>query len=436
MFLFLWGDRAVDEVIERFYVLFCQIGRLMRNRRVLEIQGLTMNHLRSTTTQLSLHSKFSSDVIEIAKEIFNEDWKSVLEALTKPVRTYYVRCNTHKITPEELKRRLEKKGLTIAPCRAVPEALGIPIDGPFHITVSDQLIVVDKQTAESVLQGANVYAPGIVNCNSVRPSDSVTVISELGEVLASGKAVMTANEILTFHKGLAVRVDHRKFDGPQIRDLSEFSEGLLYPQSLCAMAASLVLEPRPGETIVDMNCAPGGKFSHLSQLMNNSGRIFGFDRNAAKIVQSRRIATKLGCTNVILSVHDSRYLDLDFPDLKADRVLIDPPCSALGLRPKVYDFTIQKRTEDLAAYQKQFVKTASDVVKPGGTIVYSVCTFTSQECERVVEYAERECNLRVVEQKPLLGSKGLSTFGESASLCQRFHPHLHDAGYFIAKFER
>jgi 16S rRNA (cytosine967-C5)-methyltransferase len=170
--------------------------------------------------------------------------------------------------------------------------------------------------------------------------------------------------------------------------------------------------------------------------MGNSGKILGFDRNAEKIAQSRRIVANLGCGNITLSIHDSRYLHLDFPDLKADRVLIDPPCSALGLRPKVYDFTTQERVRNLADYQKQFIRTASKIVKPAGIIVYSVCTFTSCECERVVEYAQRECGLRVVEQKPFLGSRGLSIFGDSASLCQRFYPHLHEVGYFIAKFKR
>jgi len=388
------------------------------------------------TERPSQCSRFSLDVIEIVREIFSDDWEKVLEALSRPVRTYYVRCNTHKITPEELKNRLLQRGLRVDFCSAVPEALGLPIDGPFDIPISDQLIVVDKQTAESVLQGANVYAPGIVDCDSVRLGDSVTVVSEFGEALASGDALMTANEILTFRKGLAVRLTHRRFHEPQVRDLPEFSQGLLYPQSLGAMVTSRVLEPEPGETIVDMNCAPGGKLSHLSQLMSNTGRILGFDRNSEKIAHSRRTVANLGCTNVTLSVHDSRYLDADFSNLNADRVLIDPPCSALGLRPKVYDFTTRKRIGNLADYQKQFVKAASKVVKPGGTVVYSVCTFTTQECESIVEYAERECNLRVVEQKPILGSNGLSAFGRSASLCQRFHPHVHEGGYFIAKFER
>jgi len=395
-----------------------------------------MNQRMSTKTSPLPRSRFSLDMIETVSETFHNDSEKVLEALTRPPRRYFVRCNTHKIKPEELKIRLQRRGLRVESCSAVPEALAVPIDGPFDIPTDGQLIVVDKQTAESVLQGANVYAPGIVDCDSVRQGDSVAIVSEFGETIASGNAVMCANEIFTFRRGLAVRVMNSRFRGPQVRELPEFADGFLYPQSLGAMVTSRVLEPQPGETIVDMNCAPGGKLSHMSQIMENTGRILGFDRNAEKIKKSRWTVANLGCANVALSVHDSRYLDTDFSDLRADRVLIDPPCTALGLRPKVYDFTTQERISSLADYQKQFVKAASKIVKPGGTIVYSVCTFTCQECEKIVEYAEHECDLRVVEQEPFLGSNGLSRFGRLASLCQRFHPHIHDVGYFIAKFER
>ena len=159
------------------------------------------------------------------------------------------------------------------------------------------------------------------------------------------------------------------------------------------------------------------------------------DRNADKIAQTRRTITNLGCSNVTLAIHDSRYVDTDFADMKPDRVLIDPPCTALGLRPKIYDQTKQQRVDDLAEYQKQFIKAGSRAVKRDGVVVYSVCTFTTKECERVVEFAERECGLHTVEQVPFLGSKGLKV-GESGALCQRFRPDVDEIGYFIAKFVR
>lgn len=386
--------------------------------------------------QASYGSRFSADIVGAAQGIYGSDAKSVLDALAKPVQTYYVRCNTLRISPRELEQKLEDRGLKIEQHHTIPEALAIRFEGPYDVPVTELKVVVDKHTAESTLQGANVYAPGILACGSMHIGDRVTIISKLGEVIGSGTALMSANEVLTFRKGLAIRVDHRRFNGPQIRELPEFSEGLLYPQSLPAMVTSHVLDPQEGETVVDMNCAPGGKLSHLTQLMHNSGRIFGFDRNSEKIRRARQTVKSLGCKNAILSVHDSRYLHADFHDLKVDRVLIDPPCSALGLRPKIYDHTTHLHMQDLADYQKQFIKSAREIIRPGGAIVYSVCTFTIEECEQVVQFAEDNCGLHIVPQKPFLGSAGISSFGNSGVFCQRFHPHTDEIGYFIAKFQR
>jgi predicted RNA-binding protein (TIGR00451 family) len=386
-------------------------------------------------SQPATSARFSEDVVREAMNVFGDEAQKTLQSMTEPVHTYYVRCNTLKISPDELASLLIRKGLEINQLESVPEAIGIGVKGPFEITPTTTRIIVDKKTAESVLQGANVYAPGIVNCESMHLNDLVTVTSEIGETVAVGYAKMNATDVLTFKKGLAVSVTRRRFLSPQIRELDEFSKGLLYPQSMAAMVTVRVLDPKPGEMIVDMNCAPGGKLSHMSQLMRNHGKILGFDRNTRKLRQTRDTVTKLGCTNVVLAIHDSRYLPDDFPDLNPDRVLIDPPCSALGLRPKAYDYTSRERIEHLAAYQKQFIKAASQIVKHDGIVVYSVCTFTLEECEKVVEFAIQECNLKLVEQNPHVGGTGIEAFPR-ASLCQRFHPDKHEIGYFIAKFER
>jgi 16S rRNA (cytosine967-C5)-methyltransferase len=385
---------------------------------------------------IAVYDRFSTDIVKIVGRVFPSSVDEVLEALATPVRIYYVRCNTLKISPHELVQRLENLDLKVERNNMIPEAIGIHSEGPFELPAVSRKVVVDKHTAESVLQGANVYAPGILSCGSMRTGDDVSIVTEYGGVIATGRVIMSANEVLTFRKGLAIRTDHRRFVGPRIRELTELSEGLLYPQSLAAIATVRVMDPRPEETVVDMNCAPGGKLSHISQLMGNSGRLLGFDRNHEKIGHTRENMVTLGCKNTVLSIHDSRYLHEDLHDLQADRVLVDPPCSALGLRPKIYDFTTLERINHLADYQKQFIKTASKIVKPGGIIVYSVCTFTPQECEELVQFAEQECGLRAVMQEPFLGSHGLTEYGPAVSLCQRFHPHIHEIGYFIAKFLR
>ena len=116
--------------------------------------------------------------------------------------------------------------------------------------------------------------------------------------------------------------------------------------------------------------------------------------------------------------------------------MIDPPCSALGLRPKIYDHTKKERVDDLAEYQKQFIRAGSRTVRRGGVVVYSVCTFTMKECEQVVEFAETECGLHTVEQRPFLAANALGKIAEPATFCQRFRPDVDEIGYFIAKFIR
>lgn len=347
-----------------------------------------------------------------------------------------MRVNTLKVTPEKARVRLADRGFNISQHELIPEALWVPIEGPFEVPSCSKRVMVDKFTAESVLQGANVYAPGIARCSRIRIGDCVNVIDDEGETLASGIARMNETQILTFRKGLAVEVTDPKYRVPSFRETREYQEGLIYPQSLPAIVTGLVLDPKPGEVVLDMTCSPGGKLSHISQLMHNQGRIIGVDRNRRKTEETMATCTRLGCSNVTLFVHDSRYLSGVFSTLRPDRVLVDPPCSALGIMPKVYEYAPRNEIEALARYQKQFLEEASKIVKPGGRIVYSVCTLTLQECERNALHASANCNLSIQAQSPMLGDRAIPIGDRSTEQCQRFHPHKHDGGFFIACFER
>lgn len=360
----------------------------------------------------------------------------MVRALKSPGKRYYVRANMLKTTPEEVRTRLADRGLDISQHELIPEALWVPIEGPFEVPAGMKKVMVDKFTAESVLQGANVYAPGIARCSRVRIGDSVNVINDEGETLASGVARMNETQILTFRKGLAVEVTDSRFRVPSFRELPEFGAGLIYPQSLPAILTSRILDPKPNDLILDMTCSPGGKLSHISQLMRNQGRVIGVDRNRRKTEETMETCTRLGCSNVTLFVHDSRYLSSDFSTLKPDKILVDPPCSALGIMPKVYEYTAKSEIEALARYQKQFLEEASKIVKPGGRIVYSVCTLTLQECEQNALHANETCNLSIQAQFPMLGDKAIPIQDKPTDHCQRFHPHKHDAGFFIASFQR
>ncbi|MEM2942558.1 MAG: RsmB/NOP family class I SAM-dependent RNA methyltransferase [Candidatus Bathyarchaeia archaeon] len=318
----------------------------------------------------------------------------------------------------------------------IREAVFTHVEGPLTVPAVQKRIVVDKFTAESVLQGAHVYAPGVLRCSRLKHGDYVAVTDVHGQVVAAGVMRMGETEILTLRRGLAVEVTSPMYRAFSLRETEEYSQGLFYPQSLPAMVTSRILDPSPGETVVDMNCSPGGKLSHICQLMQNTGRVVGVDRNKKKVEIAGRNLQRLGCTNVTLISHDARYLDVDYPSLRADKCLVDPPCSALGLAPKLYVDLSEKSIRNLADYQRQFLNAASRITKSGGRIVYSVCTITEQECEEVARFGVENLGLELAEQKLYLGVAGLKSFGSEASLLQRFDPRKHGIGYFIAHFRK
>jgi len=391
---------------------------------------------RRSLRGLSEKFKFSEDTLRELHRVYGSELETVVRALRSPGKRYYVRANTLRTTPEEVIARLVGKGFDVSQDEKIPEALWVPVQGPFEIPLCPKKVMVEKFTAESVLQGANVYAPGIVRCKKLRLGDTVNVIDDEGDVLASGIARMNETQILTFRRGLAIEVTESTYRVPSFRETLEFQEGLIYPQSYPAILTSRILDPEPSDVVLDMTCSPGGKLSHISQLMNNQGRLFGVDRNRQKIDTAMETCGRMGCSNVTLFVHDSRYLDSDFPSLRPDKILVDPPCSALGIMPKVYEYTTTSEIEALARYQKQFLTAASEIIKPGGRIIYSVCTLSLQECEYNASDGETACELSLEEQSPMLGYPAIPIEGKPTERCQRFHPHKNDAGYFIASFQR
>ena len=224
--------------------------------------------------------------------------------------------------------------------------------------------------------GADVYAPGIVKCSGIRLGNKVKILDPHDQPIATGIALMGENEILSLRKGLAIKNISSIYRVPKLRESKYFKEGLIYMQSLPSILTSKILDPNPDDIIIDLTCAPGGKLSHISQLMENNGKIIAVDRNERKISITRDTINRLGCNNIELIIHDSRYFHLDFPKIKADKCIVDPPCSALGITPKLYDFSPRDKILALAKYQKQFLKAASKTVKKGGSVIYSVCTVT------------------------------------------------------------
>ncbi|MDI6804671.1 MAG: 16S rRNA (cytosine(967)-C(5))-methyltransferase RsmB [Bacteroidota bacterium] len=170
----------------------------------------------------------------------------------------------------------------------------------------------------------------------------------------------------------------------RVRNLSELSElnyfqsGYFTIQDESAALPSILLNPQPCERVIDMCAAPGGKTTHLAELMKNSGKIIAIDKYDHKLNLIRTSCDRLGIDIVDYVVGDASELELE----SADKILVDVPCSGLGVLRKKPDIKWKREPDDLLklnVFQTGLLNNAAKLLKPGGAIVYSTCTTEPEE---------------------------------------------------------
>jgi 16S rRNA (cytosine967-C5)-methyltransferase len=172
-----------------------------------------------------------------------------------------------------------------------------------------------------------------------------------------------------------------------IDSLKAFKEGLFQVQDESSMLVSKALDPQPGEFVIDVCCAPGGKTTHIAQLMQNRGKILGWDIHPHKIELVQKAAKRLGIGIINAVSHDAAIEVYDLHG-QADRVLVDAPCSGLGIirrKPDIKWNKVQNDVGDIVNLQKKILQVSSKYVKPGGYLVYSTCTIQEEENIGVIE---------------------------------------------------
>lgn len=164
-------------------------------------------------------------------------------------------------------------------------------------------------------------------------------------------------------------------------ELAPLRMGLAQVQDESSMLVAHVLAPEPGMTVIDACAAPGGKTTHIAQRMENRGRILAFDIYEEKIRRIERNAQRLGISIMEAQMCDARAIGAVYAG-QADRVLVDAPCSGLGVLRRKPDARWKKSPEDvktLPPLQRAILASAAEAVKKGGILVYSTCTM--EECE-------------------------------------------------------
>jgi 16S rRNA (cytosine967-C5)-methyltransferase len=171
-----------------------------------------------------------------------------------------------------------------------------------------------------------------------------------------------------------------------IRKLPGFHEGWWMVQDASAQLVTYLLNPQPGETIIDVCAAPGGKTTHIAELMGDKGEVFAGDRSPSRLKKLRQNAARLELSSISTVPGDCRELT-QFVG-RGDRVLLDVPCSGLGTLHRRADARWRQTSEnirELGSLQRELLETASTWVKSGGVLVYATCTIHPWENDEVIE---------------------------------------------------
>ncbi|KAJ3709337.1 hypothetical protein LUZ61_013042 [Rhynchospora tenuis] len=489
-------------------------------------------------------------------------WR-ISSALTRPSCYSSLRVNTLKSSTPHVNAKLlnllsqqQQESSFISHDPALPDVLYVSGTGPHHVPYHHhpahplKEVIVSRKCAEAVLRGAQIYVPGVMACSAhVEKGDKVAVSVAIekptetggwtlgitrgtvlhgipsdvryedrhGLYIGEGVASMSRTGIFRAKEGIAVEMTNRVYRLPSFNDVLE---GEIFLQNLPSIVTARVLDPQPGERILDMCAAPGGKTTAIAILMKDKGEVIALDRSHNKVMDILKLADEmeikcikaykldaLKSVNSNMSIPDENEVMLEeqsvivdeecydltnlqkeekgrylskavmrkrmrqlrngpgknnskggkvanskgFAPNSFDHVLLDAPCSALGLRPRL--FAAEETIESLrrhGTYQRRMFDRAVQLVRPGGVIVYSTCTINPGENEALVRYALDTYEfLTLVPQSPKIGGPGIvgsyridETHTEEwlkeseAELVQRFDPvsDTDTIGFFIAKF--
>ncbi|GFN24020.1 16S rRNA (cytosine(967)-C(5))-methyltransferase RsmB [Thermanaeromonas sp. C210] len=235
-------------------------------------------------------------------------------------------------------------------------------------------------------------------------------------------------------------------DGLELRALAglernpAFGRGLFYVQDEASMLVGYALSPHPGSTVIDANAAPGGKTTHLAQLMGNKGTILAVDVHPGRLQLIEENCRRLGVTCATTVLSDAGRLGEKYAGM-ADYLLVDAPCSGLGVLRRRPDARWRKQPreiEELPALQLSILKGSIGCLKPGGVLVYSTCSTAPEENQEVLGRFLQEADF--MEYEDLSGYipnlppdlKGQAKGGQV-----QFLPHRHGTdGFFIARLRR
>uniref|UniRef100_A0A8C2S130 SAM-dependent MTase RsmB/NOP-type domain-containing protein n=1 Tax=Capra hircus TaxID=9925 RepID=A0A8C2S130_CAPHI len=405
----------------------------------------------------------------LGKQEAERRFETLLHNLSHPPSFTTVRVNTHlasvqhvkNLLFDELQKQFNGLSFPILQHPDLQDVLLIPVIGPRkNIKQQPCEVIVGAQCGNAVLRGAHVFVPGIVSASKfMKGGDHVSVYSDIKGKCKKGQYW---SGLFPFFRGVGVRMTEPVYLSPS------------FDNNLPSAVVSHVLDPQPGEKVLDLCAAPGGKTTHIATLMRDQGEVIALDKISKKVEKIKQNALLLGLNSIRAFCFDgTKALKLDmikdtdgeppFLPESFDRILLDAPCSGMGQRPNMACTWTLKEVMSYQPLQRKLFTVAVELLKPGGVLVYSTCTVTLAENEEQVAWAlETFPGLQLQHQDPQVGGEGMLGAGlspEQLKRLQRFDPSamrsldrdigsLRDAsiedlvwlankdciGFFIAKF--
>lgn len=234
----------------------------------------------------------------------------------------------------------------------------------------------------------------------------------------------------------------------KLMDTQYYKNGEIYLQSLSSMIPAMVLNPQPGEKVLDICAAPGSKTTQVAAMMNNQGELVANDINQIRIYKLESNLKQQGVTNVIVTKMAAETVWLRIPE-SVDKTLVDVPCSLEGrfnvFEPKTFTQWSVRKVKYLSKHQKWILRSAVSATKVGGTIVYSTCTLSPEENEEVIDWIlnKEKGALRVEKialpgfkfDEPVLNWQG-KNYDSQIKNAVRIWPGNNMEGFFIAKLKK
>ncbi|KAI9207085.1 putative methyltransferase NSUN6-like protein [Polychytrium aggregatum] len=432
------------------------------------------------------------------------EWSRICEALAVPPRTTFLRVNTLiwsrsealQATQAYVDEQCAAKGwpsFTVQCHPQAPDVLYVNGVGPLTAQPVEKEVIVDVLCGNAVLRGADVFAVGVLAAESpMKRGDRVAVYVDLDGAclrgqkeryhgrkvfIGNGIALQGREDIYIYTpkelagRGVGIQMTEPLYRSPSFSSM--IHEGV-FLQNLPSILVGHVLDPKPGELILDMCAAPGGKTTHIANLTNNQSTIIALDRSRPKIERLREHLDSQGYTSIkafscdatscVMSQEETAAWESSpewpssiklrrLPRQRFDRIICDAPCSALGQRPAFNATITVPVLSHHPQYQRQILHAAHALLKEGGMLVYSTCTFYAEENECNVAFIlETFPDMELVDI-PIqfrLGQRGLPVPGlreEHLAKCWRFNPgspcgvgiageELESIGFFFALFRK